>query len=472
MVRGGGIFTRLNVPSMPPYLALADRVRPLRLTVVAPRRRAPRGVGKFVAELPQTDVTKRVADRRGRGLLPDVSSATRGGKAVLAQVGRGLTPSELSARLAQVARVGFPATPRRLGLGGLAGSSPGHTGAASRGHLRQNSIPSIVRDLAQTVRHSGKLASAIKARVVTDSAPLSGSFLARSEENAIVQAELKRTLKPEDRQDFTPARVASEHSQSKHAVTMSAPESLQRHPTPQAPKNIGTPGMPTVSVISRTRWTVARSATAYVRRQGQDTTVDAIRGQSLSALQQFAPNHLRQSARFWPTRLNRVGVDRRRPHTTFLSRDKTLRSDAMKESPPRSGPTSVTHVRQSGSTDVRAPGRQFGTRPITDVPITDVRTSRSVKAGQPVAPRGANSIPTLPPLPSEGRAAPTTAVRGSGEAGSTSAGTGETALDGTRVARWLARALAADAARPPAVGAGFDPRRTPAWAPSFYVRGT
>ena len=49
---------------------------------------------------------------------------------------------------------------------------------------------------------------------------------------------------------------------------------------------------------------------------------------------------------------------------------------------------------------------------------------------------------------------------------------GENHLDGIRIGRWLARALAADAARPPAAGASFDPRRTPAWAPAFYAKGT
>ena len=49
---------------------------------------------------------------------------------------------------------------------------------------------------------------------------------------------------------------------------------------------------------------------------------------------------------------------------------------------------------------------------------------------------------------------------------------GNGSLDATRVARWLARALGADAARPPAAGAGFDPRRTPAWIPSSYTKAT
>ena len=87
----------------------------------------------------------------------------------------------------------------------------------------------------------------------------------------------------------------------------------------------------------------------------------------------------------------------------------------------------------------------------------------------PAAPRAvglyaaASSVTSLPPV---------AAASNDVQASPVPVPAAEGSFDSTRVARWLARALAAEAARPPAAGTGFDPRRTPAWNPSFYAKGS
>ena len=95
---------------------------------------------------------------------------------------------------------------------------------------------------------------------------------------------------------------------------------------------------------------------------------------------------------------------------------------------------------------------------------------RCLASAPPAAPR-----PSTPPVTANHATAalpPATPAPGMLPASPAPFHLADSSLDGARLARWLARALATDAARPPAAGAGFDPRRTPAWIPSFYTKGT
>ena len=93
-----------------------------------------------------------------------------------------------------------------------------------------------------------------------------------------------------------------------------------------------------------------------------------------------------------------------------------------------------------------------------------VSASSAPAAPQTLAPPMDSSPVAPPPL--------SASARGGVPALPTSLPLADGSLDATRVVRWLTRALGTEAARPPAAGSGFDPRRTPAWIPSFYSKGT
>ena len=160
------------------------------------------------------------------------------------------------------------------------------------------------------------------------------------------------------------------------------------------------------------------------------------------------------------------------PGTTWPAAAPRAMDPAKAEQPSVSLPA----VRRSAVSVLEAPGSTLPRR--MPAPTTVSSDLRGVRPGAwrqvmaravPAAPRmlaqpsTTASIVSAPPPGGTAAAVPHSPV---------AASVADGGLDATRVARWLARALGAEAARPPAGGAGFDPRRTPAWTPSSYAKVT